>query len=110
MRYLTLCHSLDEFSALRPGPKVVFASFGSLEAGPARHLFVRWASDPRNLIVLTDRMQAGSLSREVQNLSKLPPGARMPLQVSIYREGREGSETNREEKHTVFNSCDGNPG
>ena len=104
MRYLTLCHSLDEFSALRPGPKVVLASFGSLEAGPARHLFVRWASDPRNLIVLTDRMQAGSLSREVQNLSKLPPGARMPLQVSIYRERREGSETNREEKTTRYST------
>ena len=101
MRYLTLCHSFDEFNALRPGPKVVLASFGSLEAGPARHLFVSWASDPRNLIILTDRMQAGSLSREILKLSQLPPGARKPLQVSICREHREGTEWNRDDMTAI---------
>ena len=84
-RYLTLCHSLDELRALRPGPKVVMASFGSLEAGPARHLFTEWASDPRNLVVLTDRTAPGSLSREVRDQSMKPPGARQPLKVSVSR-------------------------
>ena len=46
-RYLTLCHSLEELRNLRPGPKVVLASFGSLEAGPARALFAEWAEDLR---------------------------------------------------------------
>ena len=49
-RYLTLCHSLEELRNLRPGPKVVLASFGSLEAGPARALFAEWAEDPKNLV------------------------------------------------------------
>jgi cleavage and polyadenylation specificity factor subunit 2 len=84
-RYLTLCHSMEELRALRPGPKVVLASFGSLEAGPSRHLFAEWASDPRNLVVLTDRTQPGSLSREVKELSQRPPGARAPLKVSVSR-------------------------
>lgn len=82
-RYLKLCHSIDDFRALPPGPKVVLASFGSLDAGASRHLFVEWAPDPRNLIVFTGRMQAGSLSREVYRLSQLPPGARSPLKVSL---------------------------
>lgn len=84
-RYLTLCHSVEELLALRPGPKVVLASFGSLEGGPSRRLFVEWATDPRNLIVLTDRAPPGTLSREVRELADTPPGARKPLQVSISR-------------------------
>jgi cleavage and polyadenylation specificity factor subunit 2 len=92
-RYLTLCHSTEELHALRPGPKVVLASFGSLEAGPSRHLFTQWASDPRNLVVLTDRTQPGSLAREVRDLSRRPPGAREPLQVAVsHRVPLEGGE------------------
>jgi len=92
-RYLTLCHSVDEFSTLRQGPKVVLASFGSLEAGPARRLFTEWATDPRNLIVLTDRGLPGSLAREVRELSTKPPGTRNPLQVSLsHRIPLEGDE------------------
>ena len=82
-RHLKLCHSIDEFRALPQGPKVVLASFGSLDAGASRHIFVEWAPDPRNLIVFTDRLQPGSLSREVCRLSQLPPGARLPLRISL---------------------------
>jgi cleavage and polyadenylation specificity factor subunit 2 len=84
-RYLTLCHSLDELKNLRPGPKVVLASFGSLDAGPARALFTEWAEDPKNLIVLTNRGAPGSLSRDVRVLAEQPPGARKPLEVEISR-------------------------
>ena len=84
-RYLTLCHSLDELKNLRPGPKVVLASFGSLEAGPARALFAEWAEDPKNLVVLTNRGAPGSLSRDVRALAEQPPGARKPLEVRVSR-------------------------
>ena len=84
-RYLALCHSVEELQNLRPGPKVVLASFGSLEAGPARRLFVEWAQDPKNLVVLTDRGAPGSLSREVRSLAEKPPGARKPLSVRLSR-------------------------
>ena len=63
----------------------MLASFGSLEAGPARRLFTEWATDPRNLIVLTDRGLPGSLAREVRELSTKAPGTRNPLQVSLSR-------------------------
>ena len=84
-RYLTLCHSLEELRNLRPGPKVVLASFGSLEAGPARALFAEWAEDPKNLVVLADRGAPGSLSRRVRALAEQPPGARKPLEVRVSR-------------------------
>ena len=84
-RYLTLCHSVEELNALRPGPKVVLASFGSLECGYARLLFTKWAEDPKNLIVLTDRGAPGSLSRRVRVESEKPPGARQTLDVSLSR-------------------------
>ena len=60
-KFLTLCHSIDELKDLPPGPKVVLASFGSLEAGPARHLFAEWAEDKSNLVILTGQAEHGSL-------------------------------------------------
>ena len=84
-RYLTLCHSLEELRNLRPGPKVVLASFGSLEAGPARALFAEWAEDPKNLVVLASRGAPHSLARRVRALAEQPPGARKPLEVAVSR-------------------------
>ena len=84
-RYLTLCHSLEELRNLRPGPKVVLASFGSLEAGPARALFAEWAEDPKNLVVLAGRGAPHSLARRVRTLAEQPPGARKPLEVAVSR-------------------------
>ena len=84
-RYLTLCHSLEELRNLRPGPKVVLASFGSLEAGPARALFAEWAEDPKNLVVLAGRGAPHSLARRVRTLAERPPGARKPLEVAVSR-------------------------
>lgn len=53
-KYVTLCHSLEELDAL-PQPMVVLASGASLGPGFARDLFLRWASNPANLVVFTDR-------------------------------------------------------
>lgn len=54
LRHLQLCHSVGEVSRT-PGPKVVLASFPDLEAGFARDLFLLWAPNPQNSIVLTAR-------------------------------------------------------
>lgn len=62
---------------------MVLASFGSLEAGPSRHLFTEWAEDPKNLIVLTSRGDPGSLSQEVRLESEKPPGARAAIDVQL---------------------------
>lgn len=57
LRHLQLCHSVAEV-ARTPGPKVVLASFPDLETGFARDLFLQWAPQPLNSIVLTARLAA----------------------------------------------------
>ena len=90
-KFLTLCHSMEELQALPPGPKVVLASFGSLEAGPSRHLFAEWAEDKSNLVILTGQPEHGSLTEQVVQLSakatakkkiKLTLSRRVPLEGS----------------------------
>jgi Cft2 family RNA processing exonuclease len=56
-RFLHYCHSREQLTALGPKPKLVMASMGSLEVGPARDLFVSWAANPRNLVLFTDMGQ-----------------------------------------------------
>lgn len=43
---------MEEFQKLPPGPKLVFASGATLEAGPARALLATWAGHAPNLILL----------------------------------------------------------
>ncbi|MCO5554497.1 hypothetical protein L7F22_008026 [Adiantum nelumboides] len=58
LKCFQLCSSRKKFAALDPTkPKVVFASMASLEAGFARELFVEWASEPKNLVLFTERGQ-----------------------------------------------------
>ncbi|KAI5055518.1 hypothetical protein GOP47_0029039 [Adiantum capillus-veneris] len=67
LKCFQLCSSRKKFAVLDPTkPKVVFASMASLEAGFARELFVEWASEPKNLILFTDRGQFGTLARMLQ--------------------------------------------
>jgi cleavage and polyadenylation specificity factor subunit 2 len=40
----------------------VLATQGSLECGFARDLFVEWAPEARNCVIITDRPQPGSLA------------------------------------------------
>lgn len=54
LRHLHLCHSVGEVTR-SPGPKVVLASCPDLEAGYARDLFILWAQQSQNSIILTAR-------------------------------------------------------
>jgi len=102
-KFLTLCHSIDELKDLPPGPKVVLASFGSLEAGPARHLFAEWAEDKSNLVILTGQAEHGSLTEQVLQLSskatakkkvKLTLSRRVPLEGDELAEHESSQKTN----------------
>ncbi|KPJ10089.1 putative cleavage and polyadenylation specificity factor subunit 2 [Papilio machaon] len=64
LRHLQLCHSVVEVTRT-PGPKVVLASFPDLEAGFARDLFLLWAPNNLNSIVLTARTSPGTLARDL---------------------------------------------
>lgn len=67
LKCFQLCSTRKKFTALAPGPKVVFASMASLEAGFARELFVEWASEAKNLVLFTERGQFGTLARLLQS-------------------------------------------
>lgn len=48
-------------------PAVVLASSASLEIGPARTLFSKWAGDSRNTVILVDRKEKGTLAAQLFN-------------------------------------------
>ncbi|EGF79032.1 hypothetical protein BATDEDRAFT_12823 [Batrachochytrium dendrobatidis JAM81] len=59
---LKMIHSIDELDNLM-GPKVVLASFPGMMTGFSQDLLIEWGSDPRNMIILPDRAQPGTLGR-----------------------------------------------
>ncbi|XP_026725742.1 probable cleavage and polyadenylation specificity factor subunit 2 isoform X2 [Trichoplusia ni] len=87
LRHLQLCHSVGEVSRT-PGPKVVLASFPDLESGFARDLFLLWAPNPQNSIVLTARTSPGTLARDL-----IEKGGDRTLELTVRRRVRlEGAE------------------
>jgi cleavage and polyadenylation specificity factor subunit 2 len=64
-------------------PTLVLSSFASLETGFARELFLRWAPDPRNLVLFTERPHPDTLGRLLVDfyLQRQPPPRTMPLTV-----------------------------
>lgn len=72
-KYLKLCHNRKELDELPPGPKVVFATMASLEAGFARELFTEWAGDERNLVLFTEKGQVGTFARRCLQVEPPPP-------------------------------------
>lgn len=51
---LQLCHTLAELQKV-PSPKVVLCSTTDMESGFSRELFLQWASNPNNSIIITSR-------------------------------------------------------
>lgn len=87
LRHLQLCHSVGEVSRT-PGPKVVLASFPDLECGFARDLFLLWAPNPQNSIVLTARSSPGTLARDL-----IEKGGDRTIELNVRRRVRlEGAE------------------
>lgn len=63
-KHLRLIHSMNELSKI-PGPKVVLASSPDLESGFSRELFLQWAQNSHNSIILTSRTSHGTLGRDL---------------------------------------------
>lgn len=63
-RHLRLCHSMNELAKV-PSPKVVLASCPDLECGFSRELFIQWAQNPTNSVILTARTAPGTLARDL---------------------------------------------
>ncbi|CAI6359782.1 unnamed protein product [Macrosiphum euphorbiae] len=61
---LKLCHNMNDLNKVSE-PKVVLASNGDLESGFSREIFIMWASNPKNSIILADRTAPGTLARDL---------------------------------------------
>ncbi|KAF2069615.1 hypothetical protein CYY_009063 [Polysphondylium violaceum] len=68
-RNIKLCNSIHELDSLS-NPKVVLASSQDMETGFSRDLFIQWAQDPRNLIMMTDVIHENTLSSQLFNIFK----------------------------------------
>ena len=73
-KQLKLLHNISELEKLRE-PVVVLASQPDLESGFARELFIRWSSNPRNCIILTQRSSSYTLASKLINLLNIRPGS-----------------------------------
>ena len=88
------CHSVEEMDARNgDAPKVVLTTFASLETGMARELSFKWAPDPRNTVLFTQRSDPSTLGRALVDftLQRQPPPRSMslPTRMRVELEGDE---------------------
>ncbi|KAK8393691.1 hypothetical protein O3P69_006784 [Scylla paramamosain] len=113
-KHLKFCHNLTDLSRL-PSPKVVLASFPDLESGYSRELFVQWATNPKNTIILTSRTGPDSLARRLIDnpqirtfklLEKRRVRLEGPELDEHYRQKREQQQQQQRIKEEVESSSD----
>ena len=63
-KHLRLCHTMADLAKV-PSPKVVLASSPDLESGFSRELFIQWAPNASNSIIITSRSSPGTLARDL---------------------------------------------
>jgi Cft2 family RNA processing exonuclease len=87
LQSVRIVHSMAELQRLKQ-PYVVMASMETLNCGPAKDLFLAWASDPRNLILFTQTPPATSFGHQVLHAE---PPCTMSLELSrrVALEGQE---------------------
>ncbi|KAL2920699.1 Cleavage and polyadenylation specificity factor subunit 2 [Bienertia sinuspersici] len=66
LRHVSLLINKSELEKVPEGPKIVLASMASLEAGFSHDIFAEWATDPKNLVLFTERGQFATLARMLQ--------------------------------------------
>jgi len=64
-RYIKNLKSIDVKTFDDTGPAVVFASPGMLQSGVSRQLFDRWASDPKNGVMIAGYAVEGTLAKDI---------------------------------------------
>ncbi|XP_050099981.1 probable cleavage and polyadenylation specificity factor subunit 2 [Anopheles aquasalis] len=63
-KHLRLCHTMADLAKV-PSPKVVLASSADMESGFSRELFIQWAPQATNSIIITNRSSPGTLARDL---------------------------------------------
>ncbi len=78
--------SIDVNNFSDTGPSVVFASPGMLQSGVSRQLFDRWASDPKNGVLIAGYAVEHTLAKEIMNQPQevvTLEGRRQPLNCLV---------------------------
>ncbi|EFA82503.1 beta-lactamase domain-containing protein [Heterostelium album PN500] len=86
---IKLCHSIYDLENLMglSSNYVVLASGKDLESGYARELFIKWAADSKNLILMTDSVEEGTLASHL--LNDQPESVTLELGRRVELEGEE---------------------
>jgi len=85
-RFIQNLKSIDVNSFDDSGPSVVFASPGMLQSGVSRQLFDRWASDPKNGVLIAGYAVEHTLAKEIMAQPKevvTLEGRRQPLNCLV---------------------------
>lgn len=94
LKHISLLISKNELEKAPDGPKIVLASMASLEAGFSHEIFAEWATEPKNLVLFTERGQFATLARMLQadpppKAVKITLSKRVPLvgeELAAYEE------------------------
>ena len=86
-KFMKICHSKSDLMKLPKKPRVVMASLGSMESGPARELLIDWAMTPNNLIIFTQNPVQDSLAHQLQ--TGLLGSVRVQISRRVPLEGKE---------------------
>lgn len=84
--YIQNLKSIDVHNFDDSGPSVVFASPGMLQSGVSRQLFDRWATDPKNGVLIAGYAVEHTLAKEIMNQPKevvTLEGRRQPLNCLV---------------------------
>lgn len=85
-KFIRNLKSIDVNSFDDRGPAVVFASPGMLQSGVSRQLFDRWATDPKNGVLIAGYAVENTLAKEIMNQPKevvTLEGRRQPLNCLV---------------------------
>ena len=108
LKRVTLCSTEKEalrIMQLNRGPAVVLAVSDSLEDGPSRNFFARWAGNRRNAVIVLDPKR-GSLAERIlegtgRSKLKMTVSSRIPLQGKELKDYMENKATEKSEKVAV---------
>ncbi|KAK9665499.1 hypothetical protein RND81_14G115600 [Saponaria officinalis] len=88
LKHVSLLINKSELENVPEGPKIVLASMASLEAGFSHDIFAEWATDPKNLVLFTERGQFATLARMLQ-ADPPPKAVKITLSTRVPLEGDE---------------------
>ncbi|XP_053658956.1 probable cleavage and polyadenylation specificity factor subunit 2 [Anopheles marshallii] len=102
-KHLRLCHTMADLAKV-PSPKVVLASSSDMESGFSRELFIQWAPNASNSIIITSRSSPGTLARDLIDNGGNGRKIEMDIRRRVELEGAELEEYMRTEGEKLSRS------